>query len=341
MQGYLLDGMWSRPHRYMIVRSLLGFILKRWYLCTAMALAGLVLEFGWLPLVLMGGRAGGVAAALIAFSFHLGIDVLQGLDFKPFWCPVFWAFLPDAQALWMGLPEGPESTWYAILAQGFDEEPFRFCLSAGYVLLQIIVAVRFLDCKEGKECLPFSCCPMFMVPRNIFDNELRGGVLTDLDFRGGGHIDFAYNFYPWHEDLPMTEDDLQKIPGRVLFWMSTTHVDPLIARMIQEEHLGKEILIKANFEVSLELRAKILDYVRAMEEAQPSDWANPDKVGEIVDQLAECRTLFEAHPFCPPPVCQLKEIRNEKKNPVLNEVQGLMAWLSSYAPSEEHPHVAY
>lgn len=26
----------------------------------------------------------------------------EGLDFKPFWCPVFWVFLPDVQALWHG-----------------------------------------------------------------------------------------------------------------------------------------------------------------------------------------------------------------------------------------------
>ena len=26
----------------------------------------------------------------------------EGLDFKPFWCPVFWVFLPDVQAFWHG-----------------------------------------------------------------------------------------------------------------------------------------------------------------------------------------------------------------------------------------------
>ena len=68
-----------------------------------------------------------VLAGAVAFSFHLGVDLLQverssftsfgccvmpprehqplqpeGLDFKPFWCPVFWVFLPDVQALWHG-----------------------------------------------------------------------------------------------------------------------------------------------------------------------------------------------------------------------------------------------
>ena len=116
--------------------------------------SGLAFEFAWLPMVMFGGRLGSVLtlaaiqshlisfcqsewarlskqsplcaevlAGAIAFSFHLGVDLLQapcfkpegsrvqyrmssaictaeGLDFKPFWCPVFWVFLPDVQALW-------------------------------------------------------------------------------------------------------------------------------------------------------------------------------------------------------------------------------------------------
>ena len=48
---------------------------------------------------------------------------------------------------------------------------------ATYLLLQVVVAIRFMDCWEGMECLPLTCCPMFAVPRNLFDDELRAGVL--------------------------------------------------------------------------------------------------------------------------------------------------------------------
>ena len=47
---------------------------------------------------------------------------------------------------------------------------------AMYLVLQVVVAIRFMDCREGMECLPLTCCPMFAVPRNIFDDELRGGA---------------------------------------------------------------------------------------------------------------------------------------------------------------------
>ena len=93
-------------------------------------------------------------------------------------------------------------TWTAVLAQGFLEEPCRWIMSglassreqrpaqlvalavffspfirgATYLLLQVVVAVRFMDCREGMECLPLTCCPMFAVPRNVFQDELRGGA---------------------------------------------------------------------------------------------------------------------------------------------------------------------
>ena len=114
------------------------------------------------------------------------------------------------------------------------------------------------------ECLPLTCCPMFAVPRNIFEDELRGGallsgagcfiflfvtvalvpvkVMTDMDLRGGGYVDFAYNFFPWMSDLPMRDVDMQRMPGRVLFWMSTLHCDPNLTRLLKPEFLNKDRL---------------------------------------------------------------------------------------------------
>ncbi|CAJ1419595.1 unnamed protein product [Effrenium voratum] len=292
MQAYILDAMWSRPHPSALVRAAQRFLLQRWYLCTSMALFGLVFEFGWLPLVIFGGKLGSVLAAAVAFSFHLGVDLLQGLDFKPFWCPVFWAFLPDVQALWYG--QDVVNDW-EVLAQGFEEEPCRWLMSAAYLLLQVAVSLRFLDCREGMECLPLTCCPMFAVPRNLFDKEIRGGVMTDLDLRGGGHVDFAYNFFPWLTDLPLSGKDLNQMPGRVLFWMSTLHVDDQLKRLVKPEHMDKELMICANFEVSPLLHTKLLELLHHLEQACPDDWADAAKVTSLIELQAECRRLFEAH----------------------------------------------
>merc|ERR1711924_361481 len=111
------------PHRWSIVRSLQREPLVRWWACSALAVGGLLFEFGFLPLVLLGGREGSVLAAVVAFGFHTGVNLLQGLDFMPFWCPVFWAFLPDLLGLLSGRPATPDETWHATVARGFEEEP--------------------------------------------------------------------------------------------------------------------------------------------------------------------------------------------------------------------------
>ena len=65
-------------------------------------------------------------------------------------------------------------------------------------------------------------------------------VITDLDLRGGGYVDFAYNFFPWSTELPLSASDLQHMPGRVLFWMSSLHCDENMKRFLKPEYLNKD-----------------------------------------------------------------------------------------------------
>ena len=64
--------------------------------------------------------------------------------------------------------------------------------------------------------------------------------MTDLDLRGGGHVDFAYNFFPWMSDLPLRETDMQHMPGRTLFWTSTIHCDDNLQRLFNPDYLHKD-----------------------------------------------------------------------------------------------------
>jgi hypothetical protein len=294
MQAYVFDAMWSRPHRLHAVRWLQEFLLTRWWACTALAIGGLAFELGFLPLTLIGGRTGAVLAAFVALGFHIGVDILQGLDFLPFWCPVFWAFLPELQAIWHGLPLTPEDHWTAVLAQGFQEEPCRWIMSAAYVSLQIAAAAFFWDLQE-KERLPLTCCPMFALPRNLFGKEMRGGLMMDSDLRNGGHIDFAYNYLPWQAEqyLPLTEEHLRKMPGRVIVWMSTRHCNEFLVKLFKKEYLNQDLLICSNFEVEPELHSKIADTIRFLEEAEPGDWACRQKVSQVLALQAECLALFQ------------------------------------------------
>jgi len=293
MQAYLIDGMWSRPHPWSCARALQKFLVTRWWACTVLALSGLVFELTFLPLYLFGGHYGSGCAALIALSFHLGVDLLQGLDFKPFWCPIFWAFLPEIQAILFGRSPAPEESWSAVMARGFDEEPCRWILSAAYLAFQVVASLGMFD-VTGRESLPMTCCPMFAVPRNMFGSELRAGMMTDADLRRGGHIDIAYNYSPFHREMPLTEELLRRLPQRVLFFMSSKHTHPLLDKFLDTAHRQQEFTLVANFEVSAELKCRIGRLVAMLEVAADDDWMDAAAVTEVIDIQDECRCLFAA-----------------------------------------------
>mmetsp|Transcript_63 Transcript_63/g.126 ORF Transcript_63/g.126 Transcript_63/m.126 type:complete len:542 (-) Transcript_63:350-1975(-) len=288
MQAYLIDAMWSRPHRRSWVRAIQGFCVKRWYICSFLALSGLGFELCWLPVYMLGGHWGATIAGAVAFSFHLGVDVLQGLDFKPFWCPIFWVFLPDVQAILTGVPEAP---WTEVVAQGFEEEPFRSSLSALYLLVQIVVSLGFFDIQD-KECLPFTCCPMFALPRNMFGDETRAGVMTDFNLRDGGWMDMAYNFSPWHKKMPLDQASMNELPGKMMVWMNSEKYSDVIAHFLREEALGQELLMQANFEVSPKLSEAISQFLKFLGDCNAEDWANSEKVQEALDMQEHCQQLF-------------------------------------------------
>ena len=58
-------------------------------------------------------------------------------------------------------------------------------------------------------------------------------VMTDLDLRGGGHVDFAYNFFPWLTDLPLSATWRLKKAALVAHWWHAPFLplsEPLSAR---------------------------------------------------------------------------------------------------------------
>merc|ERR1719326_2686726 len=234
------------------------------------AVTGLIFEFGFLPLIIFGGPISHVLAALVAIGFHIGVDMLMGLDFLAFWCPVFWVFLPDLLEL---VNPGSEPVQNVdMLVEGFRAEAWRVTFSSIYVAMQLVVALRFMDMREGKECLPFTCCPMFGVPRNLFVDGIKAGVSTDFSLRQSGYLDIAYNFFPWHAKSALTQEDLDNMPGRVMMWIRTKRVPELVARFLDSKFIGQDLLISANFKVPEELHAKLKELVTHLDSQREDDW---------------------------------------------------------------------
>merc|ERR1719487_2226435 len=278
MQAYLFDATWSRPHPSETIQAIIEWLItNRWALSFA-AVAGMIFEFGFLPLIIFGGPASHVLAALVAIGFHVGVDVLMGLDFLCFWCPVFWVFLPDLLELITPGSQPVQNT--GMLVEGFRDEAWRVTFSSIYVGMQLIVALRFMDMREGKECLPFTCCPMFGVPRNLFLDGIKAGVSTEFSLRQSGYLDIAYNFFPWHANSALTDEDLRGMPGRVMMWIRTKRVPELVERFLEPRFIGHDLLISANFKVSKELEAKLQELVAHLDTECATDWMDSGKVSK-------------------------------------------------------------
>jgi hypothetical protein len=292
MQAYLFDATWSRPHPSAFIRWMIEALISNAWAMSFAALAGLIFEFGFIFLIIFGGPATHVLAALVAIGFHIGVDVLMGLDFLSFWCPVFWVFLPDLLELITPGSQPVQNT--GMLVEGFRDEAWRVTFSACYVGLQLIVALRFMDMRDGQECLPFTCCPMFGLPRNLFLDGIKAGVSTEFSLRQSGYLDFAYNFFPWHTNSAMTQDDLSIMPGRVMLWIRTKRVPEILGRFLDPKFIGEDLLISANFKVPKELEAKLRELVTHLDTQREEDWMDPEKVRKAIDLSRECRALFDS-----------------------------------------------
>jgi hypothetical protein len=267
------------------------FFLSRWWLLTFSGIAGLIFELGWLPSILLGGPVTHVLAVAVAIKFHIVVYITMGLDFLVYWCPGYWVFLPDVVAVLSGkaIPSG-----YEALAQTWTTKPVHLGLALAYIGMQTVVAARMLDCR-GKDCLPFTCCPMFSVPRNLFVDRFAFGVLTEYSFRGSGVLDHCYNFFPWHKNLPLTERDLRAMPGAALIWMCTRDVPKELQQFLQPSAIGKDLLVAASFPVPAALREALEGFLELCR-GKESDWADQAKVSKMLMQIDRCHEVFrECH----------------------------------------------
>merc|ERR1712217_147944 len=97
-----------------------------------------------------------------------------------------------------------------------------------------------------------------------------------------------------HEVLPISEEELQELPGRVIVYMSTKHPHRLLEKFLNPVYTGKELLICANFTPSEALRTSFLEMIQFLEACEPEDWMNSSKTSQALALQDECRRLFDA-----------------------------------------------
>ena len=284
LQHYFFDGMWSRPSQSEFTLFMQRELMKRPRLLSLMATGALFFETGFVaapfsaPIGLLLGISG--------FLFHGSIAWLQGLDFVSFWTPALFAYV---------VPAGELGTW-RVLALGAQSEAWFFVPAAVYTLLQVLTAVTLYDLWLD-DILPFSCCPMFMPPRNPFDRLPKWYTMTTAPLNGSTRLSGAMEPLYWSpasSAFHLSLEDFSKLPQRVVFFGSTTGMPPEALKFVHSKALDKPFLMYTNFEISVELKTLLHRVIDMLNSGTEADAWDQDRITALLDLQAETLRAFNA-----------------------------------------------
>lgn len=310
LQCYVYEAMWTRPAQHPLVRWAQEFLLCSPYVCTVFGVLSLIFEAGF-PFILL--LPHGLMVALGAgasLAFHAGIELLMGLDFLSYWCPVLLAFgaqdlavfassavqsgsaTAAMSALVKSLNSPQHQVASAALWSGFEAEPLAVLLAGAYLLGQLFVSFTLRDIL-GEEKLPYSCCPMFFFPRNLFSKAPRLFCISGANWRRGGYLDcsWLYNqaFVPPFE---LREEDIKNLQFPLITFGSLSPMPEDVAFRVKPEYRNEPFVLFTNIPVSKELRARLDKLLQVFAEGEEADAWRLEKLHEIMELQKECRALF-------------------------------------------------
>jgi len=310
LQCYVYEAMWTRPAQSSIVRWGQEFLLCSPYVCTAFGCLSLVFEAGFPAILLAPHWCAVVLGMGASIAFHAGIELLMGLDFLSYWCPVLLAFAAeDTAALATAMSRGgsvaevatvalrsltsPQATGtLTALKQGLAAQPLALALAAAYLLGQVVVSFTFRDIL-GEERLPFSCCPMFFFPRNLFSATPKLFCISGANWRKGGYLDcsWLYNqaFVPPFE---LRQEDLAGLQFPIVTFGTLTPMPEDLAFRVKPEYRDQPFVMFTNADVGSELEARLKELMSELTDASEADAWRQDKLLKVLELQKSCRALF-------------------------------------------------
>jgi len=257
--------------------------VTRTRLLTLMATSALVIETA-APLALHSDVSALLFGSAV-MGFHIGVGLLQQLDFLSLWAPALLVFIVPLR----------RSSW-ASLADGFADAGFYPALGVTAVQICCVIARH-----DG--CLPFSCVPMFKLPRRIDDCLPKSAIITPfppvVNDAHGARLPKTPEPYYWAPTTEggMTAADLAKL-WRPTLWFGTTANAAQFSSVFWRESLGaewagKEHYIVSNFERDARLEAALhamLAFWKATSGAPPA----VDRIRVALALQAECISAFDA-----------------------------------------------
>lgn len=182
LQAYLLEDYVHRPAPSEPVRALTRALIRRPLLTLIMQATMLGFEcLGvWVPFA---PRRLRLAWAIVGTGMHAGAWALMGIDFMSFWVPFLAAFTLRDQR------EDVTSVLFLLRSDVQRSQPLGNALAVAYLACMLYHCFSFFCVRHNGDGLPFSSCPMFCEPRNMFSpTAARTWVFTSADMRQPGYI---------------------------------------------------------------------------------------------------------------------------------------------------------
>jgi len=310
LQCYVYEAMWTRPAQNQIVRWAQEFLLCSPYVCTIFGCISLVFEAGFPAILLTPHWCTVALGAGASLAFHAGIELLMGLDFLSYWCPVLLAFAAEdtavlatavttggsfaevASATLRSLATSHSPGTVAALKQGMAAQPVALALSAAYLLGQVVVSFTFRDIL-GEEKLPFSCCPMFFFPRNLFSATPKLFCISGANWRKGGYLDcsWLYNqaFVPPFE---LRKEDLSRLQFPVVTFGTLTPMPEDLSFRVKPEYRDQSFVMFTNAVVGADLESRLKELMNELTDASEADAWRQDKLLKVLELQKTCQALF-------------------------------------------------
>jgi hypothetical protein len=293
LQYYLYDAMWSRPGGEWS-QYFMSFLIRTPALCSLSAIpailfevsGGIIISYVTNPFIIAGYAVAGI-------SFHAGVWILQGLDFSSYWSPIFLAFVVYDDSI----TSIDTTKWiYELYADATNTNDMMLmicgCGCLIYGVGQFVVAVTFWDI-HSKELLPWTCCPMFLLPLNIFDPSMpKMFAMTSADGqRCAGHLE-PLLYSPLSPVYQLTEKEMENLPYRIIIFGDFTNVPDVLKSFFYQKYFGESFVMFSNFKPSTKLVGLLKNALKECRGTTEDAW-NQIKLNSIVQCNHQCRAQFD------------------------------------------------
>jgi hypothetical protein len=204
LQYYIFEAAF-KVRRAEFRRWLQRYLVRRPRLLALLSVGSLLLElsFGLTPLLAHRPHLL-IAAAVAALSLHLGIHLTLGVDFLSYWCPALLAFALPCEV----------SSLHAAATATLSDAPLRTVCALSLLAVQILHVVSLHDIRSGvDDRLPFSCFPLYALPRSLNDGWPHLFVLTSANLATAGHLDPFYH-HPGSSAFTFTLEEMRTMQER-------------------------------------------------------------------------------------------------------------------------------